>query len=288
MALAKRKVDFDFSQLRDEMVEHHIAARGVRSENVLKAMRKVKREAFLPHELQEFAYEDSPLPIAEGQTISQPYIVALMAEALGLEGGEKVLEIGTGSGYAAAVLAEIARDVYTVERIGPLAEKAAAALAEQGYDNVHVLHGDGTRGWPEHAPYDAIVVAAGGPKIPDSLRHQLKIGGRLVIPIGSDARAQELVRVTRVAEDDYRREDLADVRFVPLLGQEGWQAPAQERAPRRQAARAAAGASRRERCRSIRFDRNRRFVAAARPHRRGACRAARRSLARYERILPHA
>ena len=153
------------------MVEHHIAARGVRSDNVLNAMRKVPREAFLPRDLQEFAYEDAPLPIAEGQTISQPYIVALMVEALALEGGEKVLEIGAGSGYAAAVLAEIASEVYTVERIGQLAEKAAAALAEQGYDNVHVLHGDGTRGWPEHAPYDAIVVAAGGPKIPESLAH---------------------------------------------------------------------------------------------------------------------
>ena len=185
-------------------------------------MRKVAREAFLPENLREFAYEDSPLPIAEGQTISQPYIVALMAEALLLEGGEKVLEIGTGSGYAAAVLAEIAAEVYTVERIGQLAEKAATALAGQGYDNVHVLHGDGTRGWADHAPYDAIVVAAGGPKIPESLRTQLKIGGRLVIPIGSNARAQELVRVTRVTKDEYRREDLADVRFVPLLGQEGW------------------------------------------------------------------
>jgi protein-L-isoaspartate(D-aspartate) O-methyltransferase len=228
MALARRKPETDFGRLREEMVEHHIAARGVRSGNVLKAMRKVQREAFLPAHLHEFAYEDSPLPIAEGQTISQPYIVALMAEALLLDGGEKVLEIGTGSGYAAAVLAEIAGEVYTIERLGPLAEKAAAALADQGYANVHVLHGDGTRGWPEHAPYDAIVVAAGGPKIPDLLRRQLKIGGRLVIPVGSDARAQELVRVTRVSENDYRREDLADVRFVPLLGQEGWEAPAQE------------------------------------------------------------
>ena len=144
-----------------------------------------------------------------------------------------MLEIGTGSGYAAAVLAEIARDVFTVERIGQLAEKAASALAEQGCENVHVLHGDGTRGWPEHAPYDAIVVAAGGPKIPESLRAQLKIGGRLVIPVGHDVRAQELVRVTRVAENDYRREDLADVRFVPLLGQEGWEPEAPVHAPRR-------------------------------------------------------
>jgi protein-L-isoaspartate(D-aspartate) O-methyltransferase len=233
MVLPKRKPAFDFSHLRDEMVEHHIVARGVRSENVLKAMRKVKREAFLPTDLQEFAYDDAPLPIAEGQTISQPYIVALMVEALALEGGERMLEIGTGSGYAAAVLAEIARDVFTVERIGQLAENAASALAAQGYENVHVLHGDGTRGWPEHAPYDAIVVAAGGPKIPDSLRMQLKIGGRLVIPVGHDARAQELVRVTRVAENDYRREDLADVRFVPLLGQEGWEPETPAHAPRR-------------------------------------------------------
>jgi protein-L-isoaspartate(D-aspartate) O-methyltransferase len=233
MALAKRKPQIDFVRLRNEMVDDHMVARGVRSQCVLDAMRKVPREMFLPHSLQEFAYEDSPLPIAEGQTISQPYIVAYMIEALALAGGEKVLEIGTGSGYAAAVLAEIAAEVYTVERIGQLAEKAAAALAEQGYDNVHVLHGDGTRGWSEHAPYDAIVVAAGGPKIPDSLRTQLKIGGRLVIPVGSSARSQELVRVTRVGEDDYRREDLADVRFVPLLGQEGWEPETPAQTPRR-------------------------------------------------------
>ena len=132
---------------------------------------------------ENFAYEDSPLPIAEGQTISQPYIVDFMADALLLKGGEQVLEIGTGSGYAAAVLAEIAANVYSVERIGQLAEKAAVRLTELGYDNVHVLHADGTKGWPEHAPYDAIVVAAGGPKIPESLQRQLKVGGRLVIPV---------------------------------------------------------------------------------------------------------
>jgi protein-L-isoaspartate(D-aspartate) O-methyltransferase len=233
MAFAQKRIVPDFAKLRREMVDHHIFERRVRSELVLNAMRKVPRETFLPQNLQEFAYEDNPLPIAEGQTISQPYIVALMAEALLLRGGEKVLEIGTGSGYAAAVLAEIAGEVYTVERIGQLAEKAAVVLSDHGYDNVHVLHGDGTRGRLDHAPYDAIVVAAGGPKIPESLQKQLKIGGRLVIPVGSEVRAQELVRITRVSQTEYKREDLADVRFVPLLGEEGWEPETPARAPRR-------------------------------------------------------
>ncbi len=212
----------DFKKLRADMVEKTIFGRGVRSEPVLDAMRSVPRECFLPANLREFAYEDAPLPIEEGQTISQPYIVAFMTEALALRGGEAVLEIGTGSGYAAAVLSTIAANVYTVERHRPLAEKAAATLADLGYDNVHVLHADGTRGWPEHAPFDAIVVAAGGPTVPESLKSQLKIGGRLVMPVGTDQRAQELVRVTRTGQSEYRREDLADVRFVPLLGEEGW------------------------------------------------------------------
>ena len=235
-----------FSKLRSEMVEKAILARGVRSELVLNAMRSVARETFLPKQLREFAYDDCPLPIEGEQTISQPYIVAFMTEALALAGGEKVLEIGTGSGYAAAVLAEIAGDVYTVERIGQLAEKAASTLADLGYDNVHVLHGDGTKGWPDHAPYDGIIVAAGGPKIPESLKEQLKIGGRLVIPVGRDPKVQELVRVTRVSESEFRREDLADVRFVPLIGHEGWggadrePAPAQRSVPGRTLAQAVA------------------------------------------------
>ena len=211
-----------FPSLRKKMVERYIMARGVRDELVLDAMRKVPRELFLPKNLREFAYDDAPLPIAGEQTISQPYIVAFMAEALMLKGGEKVLEIGAGSGYAAAVLSEIVATVYTVERLGPLAEKAAATLAELRYDNVYVLHGDGTRGWPEHAPYDAIVVAAGGPQVPESLKEQLKIGGRLVIPVGADQGSQELVRVTRISANQYRSEDIADVRFVPLIGEEGW------------------------------------------------------------------
>ena len=220
----------DFARLRDEMVEKAIFRRGVRSELVLNAMRAVPREAFLPDQLREFAYQDSPLPIEEGQTISQPYIVAFMTEALALQGGERILEIGAGSGYAAAVLSRIAGEVYTVERIGQLAEKAASTLADLGYHNVHVRHEDGTKGWPEHAPYDGIVVAAGGPEIPKSLKEQLKIGGRLVIPIGRDPRVQELVRVTRISENRYDREDLADVRFVPLIGEEGWAPTERDRA----------------------------------------------------------
>jgi protein-L-isoaspartate(D-aspartate) O-methyltransferase len=220
----------DLSKLREDMVKNQIAARSIRSEAVLGALRKVPREAFLPERLREFAYEDSPLPIASGQTISQPYIVALMTDALDLAGGERVLEIGTGSGYAAAVLAEIAAEVYTVERLGELAEKAASTLTALGYRNVHVVHGDGTLGWAAAAPYDAIIVAAGGPEIPESLKHQLKVGGRLVIPVGRDPRAQELVRVTRTSNDEFKSEDLADVRFVPLVGKEGW-APAEQPLP---------------------------------------------------------
>jgi protein-L-isoaspartate(D-aspartate) O-methyltransferase len=212
----------DFSRQRRDMVDRQVAARGVRSPTLLEAMRQVPREQFLPQRLQEFAYEDSPLPIEGEQTISQPYIVAFMIEALDLKGGENVLEIGAGSGYAAAVLSRIAGEVYTVERIAQLAEKAASRLADLGYDNVHVLHGDGTLGWADHAPFDAIVVAAGGPSVPDTLKQQLKVGGRLVIPVGSDPRVQELVRVTRRSEVEFSSEDIADVRFVPLIGAEGW------------------------------------------------------------------
>lgn len=207
---------------RQRMVEQQIAGRGVRSDAVLDAMASVPREAFLPERLHEFAYDDTPLPIAEGQTISQPYIVAFMVEALGLTGGEKVLEIGAGSGYAAAILARIASKVYSIERIAPLAESARSALSKAGYSNVEVINADGTLGWEQEAPYDAIVVTAGGPRVPDSLKNQLKIGGCIVIPVGTQERAQELVRVTRVAETEFKTEELADVRFVPLVGEEGW------------------------------------------------------------------
>ena len=212
----------DCLQKRLAMVTDQVKARGVRDERVLEAMRKVAREEFVPDRLREFAYEDSPLPIAADQTISQPYIVGLMAEALVLEGGEKVLEIGAGSGYAAAVLGEIAGEVFTIERIGRLAQSARSVLERLGYDNVSVRHGDGTRGWPEEAPFDAIVVTAGGPEVPASLKRQLRIGGRMVIPVGENPRAQELVRITRISEEEFHQEDLADVRFVPLVGEEGW------------------------------------------------------------------
>ncbi len=175
----------DFVAARIDMVDLAICARGVRSKMVLDAMRSVPREEFLPKNLREFAYDDSPLPIAEGQTISQPYNVAFMVEALDLPLQATVLEIGTGSGYAAAVLSQVAENVYTMERIGSLAEKAASVLARLGYSNVRVRHDDGTRGWPDHAPYDGFVVAAGGPKVPESLKQQLKIGGHLVIPVGT-------------------------------------------------------------------------------------------------------
>jgi len=204
------------------MVEQQIAARGVGSKLVLDAMRRVPRELFVPERLRDLAYADGPLSIGEGQTISQPFIVALMVEALCLYGGEKVLEIGTGSGYAAAVLAEIAGQVYTIERIAQLAQKAETILAEIGYDNVHVIQGDGTLGWPQQAPYDAIVVTAGGPEVPESLKNQLKPGGRLVIPVGTDMYNQELLRVTRVSDSEFRSENLEYVRFVPLIGEEGW------------------------------------------------------------------
>jgi protein-L-isoaspartate(D-aspartate) O-methyltransferase len=219
----------DFRRRRDAMVAHQVKSRGIRSELVLEAMRAVPREGFVPESLAEFAYEDAPLPIAEGETLRQPYIVALTTEALDLQGGERILEIGTGAGYGSAVLARIAKDVYTVERSAPRAEKAASALARLGYANVHVRHADGTLGWPEHAPYDAIVVNAGGPGVPEALKAQLAIGGRLVIAVGADRRAQELLRVRRHGRDAYAMEDIADVRLVPLIGAEGWD----EAVPRR-------------------------------------------------------
>ncbi len=212
-----------FAEQRRQLVEHQIKRRGVSDPAVLAAVESVPREAFLPPELAEFAYLDRALPIEKGQTISQPYIVALMTEALQLKPRDHVLEVGTGSGYAAAILGKVAHEVYTIERHAELADLAARRLREQGFDNVYVLHGDGTLGWPEHAPYDAIVVAAGGPEVPRALLDQLAIGGRLVIPVGEEKTLQSLVRVTRTGADEYHREELCDVRFVPLVGAGGWE-----------------------------------------------------------------
>jgi len=200
---------------REDMVATQIAARGVRDPKTLAAMRKVPRHVFVPPAAVTQAYEDYPLPIGHGQTISQPYIVGFMTEALGLKGGETVLEVGTGSGYQAAVLAEIAARVYTIEIVEPLAEEAAARLKRLGYANVEVRAGDGYLGWPEAAPFDAIMLTAAAPRIPEPLRQQLKDGGRLVLPVGDDW--QELVVVTRRG-DRFEEKQVLPVRFVPMTG----------------------------------------------------------------------
>jgi protein-L-isoaspartate(D-aspartate) O-methyltransferase len=208
-------------EARDIMFREDLIGRGIKDTAVLRAMHEVPREAFIAPELAAHAYADHPLPIEEEQTISQPYIVAYMTEALALTPGDRVLEIGTGSGYAAAVLSRIAAMVYTVERLGRLADKARERLTELGYSNIVVHAGDGTLGWPEHAPYDAIVVTAGAPKLPEPLLEQLAPGGRLVIPIGPTSSLQMLIRVRRQGENDYHSEELCPVRFVPLIGAAG-------------------------------------------------------------------
>jgi protein-L-isoaspartate(D-aspartate) O-methyltransferase len=201
---------------RRQMVATQIAARDVRDARVLAAMERVPRHLFVPPELRAQAYDDYPLPIGDEQTISQPYIVALMTSLLELRGGERVLEIGTGSGYQAAVLAEIAGEVYTIEILGSLAERSRATLAELGYRNVEVRHGDGWAGWPEKAPFDGILVTAASPRVPQPLLEQLKVGGRLVVPVGRFF--QDLLVYTRTAEG-YEKRNVIPVRFVPLTGE---------------------------------------------------------------------
>ncbi len=205
------------------MVDTQIRGRGIRDQRVMKAMEKIPRHLFVDEGLTDQAYNDSPLPIERQQTISQPYIVALMSEAMGLTGKEKVLEIGTGSGYQTAVLAELADRVFSIERIAALAARARRVLDALNYYNVAIRVGDGTYGWREEAPYDAIVVTAGAPRIPRILVEQLTIGGRLVIPVGT-RQAQSLVKLTRISEDpdDLKQEELGGCRFVDLIGEHGW------------------------------------------------------------------
>jgi protein-L-isoaspartate(D-aspartate) O-methyltransferase len=212
----------DFGQARQQMVERQIAGRGLHDPVVLAAMKRVPREAFVPENQRDAAYDDGPLPIGEGQTISQPYVVALMAEAAGVDKHDRVLEVGTGSGYAAAVLGEMAAHVDTIERHSPLAESARETLRQLHYRNIDVHTGDGTLGWPQAAPYDVILASAGGPDVPAAWREQLAIGGRLVMPVGMSRRRQELIRIVRRGEDDYEEEKLGAVQFVPLIGEQGW------------------------------------------------------------------
>jgi protein-L-isoaspartate(D-aspartate) O-methyltransferase len=207
---------------RAAFVARQIERRGVRDPRVLAAMRAVPREVFVPRARRAEAYLDEPLPIGAGQTISQPYIVAVMIEALGLKGAERVLEVGAGSGYAAALLAQIAGEVLAIERIESLADLAAINLAAAGCRNVRVRHGDGSLGAPDAAPFDAILVSAGAPEVPRALVAQLAIGGRMVVPVGGDTGSQRLYRITRVSDGETREERLVPVRFVPLIGEEGW------------------------------------------------------------------
>jgi protein-L-isoaspartate(D-aspartate) O-methyltransferase len=205
------------------MVRLQIANRGIDNEYVLEAMRRIPRELFIPADIREHAYADSALPIAAGQTISQPYIVALMTQALRLSPGDKVLEIGTGSGYGAAVLGCIAREVFSLERHAPLAERADELLDQIGIHNVNVIHTDGTNGWPEAAPYDGIVVTAGAPEVPAPLIKQLSVGGHLVLPVGKHTTSQQLMQIRKEADGSLERNDLGPVRFVPLVGKHGWE-----------------------------------------------------------------
>lgn len=207
---------------RKEMVLRQLEGRGIRDGRVLAAMRKVPRHLFVPAEQQAASYNDGPLPIGFGQTISQPYIVALTCELLDLSGAGKVLEIGAGCGYAAAVLAELAEEVVTIERMPELAELARENLLKAGYPDVRVVCADGSLGYPDEAPFDAIAVAAGAPAPPDHLKQQLKIGGRLVVPVGSNSRYQELLKITRLSDTDYETISHGEVAFVPLVGAGGW------------------------------------------------------------------
>ena len=210
-----------YGEAREQMVRDGIVGYGITSPEVIDVMGKVPRHQFVPDDYVSQAYENHPLPIGYGQTISQPYIVALMTQELALQEGGKVLEIGTGSGYQAAVLAELGADVYTIEIIQPLAESADALLESLGYENILVRHGDGYWGWEEHAPFDAIIVTAAPDHVPQALLQQLEIGGSLIIPVGPVGGYQELWKITREGDDQFRSASLGGVRFVPFTRDEG-------------------------------------------------------------------
>jgi protein-L-isoaspartate(D-aspartate) O-methyltransferase len=211
----------DFPKARLKMVEEQIISRGIKDPELIAAMKKIPRHLFVEEALQSQAYSDYPLPIGEKQTISQPYMVAIMTEALQLTGKEKVLEIGAGSGYQAAILAEMSEKVFSIERIRSLAIKARKLLYDLGYLNIEIKFSDGTFGWMEESPFDAIIVTAGAPDIPQPLIDQLAIGGRLVIPVG-DAFVQDLIRIIKT-EEGIKKEDLGGCRFVKLIGRYGWE-----------------------------------------------------------------
>ncbi len=210
----------EYDNLRDTMVESQLIPRGIRDERVLAAMRRVPRHLFVDELIRHSAYDDMALPIGEGQTISQPYMVAVMTELLELKGTEKVLEIGTGSGYQAAILAELAKEVWTIERIAVLTKRATEIFVSLGYENIHFKTGDGTLGWPEEAPFDRIVITAASPKIPDPLMDQLAVNGVLLAPVGSRY-SQQLLKITKTkqgATEEYHTPCV----FVPLIGEHGW------------------------------------------------------------------
>jgi protein-L-isoaspartate(D-aspartate) O-methyltransferase len=212
----------DFSREREAMVERHLKRRGITEPAILEAFLEVPREAFIAGNNVHLAYGDHPLPIEAGQTISQPYIVALMIQAAGIKPGDRVLEIGAGSGYAAAVISRIAGKVIAIERQHELVEIARERLRRLGYDNVEIVGGDGTKGWRDAAPYDAILAAASGSHVPRPLVEQLAPGGRIVMPVGDPGWVQQLIKVTKNDDGTLVQQDLGGVRFVPLIGEEGW------------------------------------------------------------------
>jgi protein-L-isoaspartate(D-aspartate) O-methyltransferase len=212
----------DFTAEREAMVERHLKRRGIADQAILDAFLAVPREAFVGPDYAHLAYGDHPLPIEAGQTISQPYIVGLMIQAAGIKSGDKVLEVGAGSGYAAAVISRIAGKVIAIERQHDLIEIARERIRRLGYDNIEIVEGDGTKGCPDHAPFDAILAAASGSHVPKPLIEQLADGGRIVMPVGDPGWVQELVKVTKGPNGQLIQENLGGVRFVPLIGEEGW------------------------------------------------------------------